>query len=498
MRFRLNRVRRGLFLDSVMLMRVSRLVAKLPGVQEAALMMGTPANQKILDNADLLASEGIEAVGGDLIVAIRADNETAATTAMEQATLLLANPALSSGTIGAIQPRTLRNALRSNPKANIALISVPGDFASAEARKALRAGLHVMIYSNNVPLEEEISIKLEAKERGLLVMGPDCGTALLGGTALAFGNRVPAGDIGIIGASGTGIQEVACLIAQAGAGISHAIGVGGRDLSDQVGGISTLTALDWLEFDPKTHHILVISKPPSPTVVERILARLSHSKKSATVCFLGAQRVVVQSNIVSVRTLRAAAASALGRKESVFNRFDLVRPLTGKQKWIRGLFSGGSLAAEAQVILLDQGLEVASNAPIYGAHALHGTFPCHILLDLGDDQYTRGRPHPMIDPAVRDAPLLEALQDKEVGVVLLDIVIGYGSGENPAAHVARVLKSQGDCDPVVIASVTGTENDPQVLSHQVATLRAAGVWVVPSNAHAAEAASACVAAKNGY
>jgi FdrA protein len=489
-----NQVRRGLFLDSVVLMQVSRTVAALPGVEDAALMMGTPANQEILENSDLLVPDGESAGGGDLIVAIRAEDETAATAAMDQAVLLLDQPAAVRAASAAVQPRTLRSALRVDPTANLALISVPGDFAAAEARKALRAGLHVMIFSDNVSLDDEIALKLEARQRELLVMGPDCGTAILGGTPLAFANRVPMGDIGIIGASGTGIQEVSCLIAQAGAGISHAIGVGGRDMSDEVGGISTLTSLKWLDADPKTRHIVLLSKTPSTAVVKRISAELDHSRKSFTVCFLGADDPPLPANVVAVRTLRAAAASASGFQEDTSGGTGLDRPLAGKRKWVRGFFSGGSLAAEAQVIFLDQGVRVASNAPIQGAHALSEVTAGHTLLDLGDDQYTRGRPHPMIDPAVRDEPLRQALDDPTVGAVFLDIVIGYGASEDPAAHVAQVLDRYGNRDPVVIASVTGTEEDPQVLSRQVSILESAGVWVRPSNAAAAEAALACIAA----
>ena len=299
---------------------------------------------------------------------------------------------------------------------------MPGDCAAAEARKALRAGLHVMIFSDNVSLDDEIALKLEARQRELLVMGPDCGTAILGGTPLAFANRVPMGDIGIIGASGTGIQEVSCLIAQAGAGISHAIGVGGRDMSDEVGGISTLTALEWLESDPKTRHIVLLSKMPSAAVIERISEKLDRSGKSFTVCFLGAEDLSLPANAVVARTLRAAAASASGFEEDASGEIGWARSLTSDRKWVHGFFSGGSLAAEAQVIFLDQGVRVASNAPIQGAHLLSEVTAGHTLLDLGDDQYTRGRPHPMIDPAVRDDPLRQALGDPAVGVVLLSLI----------------------------------------------------------------------------
>ena len=473
-------------------MQVSRSIAAFPGVQEAALMMGTPANQRILDDSDLLGLDGKEAEGGDLIIAVKANDETSARKAMEEAALLLTSPVSSHGAIDAIKPRTLRSALQINPTANFALISVPGDFASNEARKALRAGLNVMIFSDNVPLDEEIAIKHEARERKLLVMGPDCGTALIAGKPLGFANQLPTGDIGIIGASGTGIQEVSCLIAKGGGGISHAIGVGGRDLSKEVGGMSTVTAIQWLESDAKTRHIVLISKPPSHEVAQEIVGRLRDTKKSVTVCFLGPHNLSLPSNVSGVRTLRAAAADALGSEESIFGQFTLARKVNPNRKWIRGLFSGGSLAAEAQMVLCHRGLKVMSNAPIPGVNMFSEGIPGHILLDLGEDQFTRGRPHPMIDPVVREKFLRKALDDDEIGVILLDVVIGFGSSDDPASHIVRALDNHQGRDPIVVASVTGTEDDRQVLSRQVAILKSAGVSVAPSNAHAAEAALAYI------
>jgi FdrA protein len=243
-----------------------------------------------------------------------------------------------------------------------------------------------------------------------------------------------------------------------------------------------------LESDPKTRHIVLISKPPSTLVAEKIVERLRDTQKSATVCFFGAQDLELPAKIVGTRTLRATAANALGSKESIFGQFDIARKVTSDRKWIRGLFSGGSLAAEAQVIFLDQGFEVMSNAPIFAKNMFREGVPGHTLLDLGDDQYTRGRPHPMIDPAVRDEPFRKALDDNEVGVILLDIVIGFGSCADPASQVVQVLDKHQHHDPIVVASVTGTEDDPQVLSRQVAILESAGVSVAPSNAHAVETA----------
>ena len=240
----LNEVRRATYFDSIVLMRISRQVAALPGVEEAGLIIGTPANKDILREAGILGEDGNKAEPGDLILALRAKDRPAGEAALVEAKRLLDQPSTSGAPSSDNSPRTVRSAIQQMPNANLALISVPGHFASAEARKALALGLNVMIFSDNVPIEEEAALKREGRERGLLVMGPDCGTAIIGGLPLAFANVVPRGDIGIIGASGTGIQEISCLIARAGSGISHAIGTGGRDLKAEVGAITTLMAID--------------------------------------------------------------------------------------------------------------------------------------------------------------------------------------------------------------------------------------------------------------
>src|SRR4030095_10708603 len=124
--------------------------------------------------------------------------------------------------------------------ADIALISVPGDYAAAEALKALAQGLNVMLFFDNVAIADERAIKLYARARTLLVMGPDCGTAIVNGVPLGFANVVRRGDIGLVAASGTGLQEVTCRIHNLGGGISQAIGTGGRDLKDAGGGMPVL------------------------------------------------------------------------------------------------------------------------------------------------------------------------------------------------------------------------------------------------------------------
>ena len=480
----LNEICKGFYLDSVALMRLSRTIAGMAGVEEAALMMGTPANRQIMADAGLLAEAGHAAGGGDLILGIRAADQAAAQAALSEALAQLDKPAARGGGAQAWRPRTLRAALKAMPDASLALISVPGDFAAAEARKAIRRGLHAMIFSDNVSLAEEVELKQEARALGRLVMGPDCGTAIIGGVPLAFANAVPRGEVGVVGASGTGIQEVTCLVAQYGGGISHAIGVGGRDLKAEVGGISTLMALDALEADPATRRIVLISKPPAAAVAQAVLDRIAGGAKPAIVCFIGAEPMAMPANATQVFTLQGAARAALAQPQDETKRKPFIATPGGRN--VLGLFSGGTLCAEAQVLFRTAGESVRSNAPIPGVPKLTESDAEHVMIDLGDDEFTRGRPHPMIDPSVRDEALAEALARSDLAVILVDVVIGYGAHDDPAGHLAETLHAHSKPPgPAVIASVTGTDDDPQRRAAQVAKLQAAGVHVAPSNYDAA-------------
>jgi FdrA protein len=351
-----------------------------------------------------------------------------------------------------------------------------------------------MIFSDNVAIEHERALKEEAKARGLLVMGPDCGTAILNGVPLAFANVIAKGDIGIIAASGTGLQEVSTLIGRHGKGITHGIGVGGRDLKEAVGGITTMMAIDALDRDPETKHIVLISKPPAAKVAEAIVARIGKSKKQFTLCFIGLDRLTLPKNAVLASTLTEAAEKALDRL-IVPAGVNVPAP-NGKRHKLRGLYSGGTLSAEAQVILRRKGIEVASNAPIPGVPEVSNGAE-NTILDLGADEYTVGRPHPMIDPSLRNEMLKQALATDDVAVILLDVVIGYGAHEDPAGSVAEILSGSGENGPVVIASVTGTEDDPQNYSAQVRRLREAGAVVESTNARAAELAANLLSASAG-
>lgn len=455
MPFVLNRVERGRYLDSVALMRLSRRLSALPGVEEASLMIGSPSNKALLREAGLLAADGEQAGANDLVIALRASDERLGQEALRSA-LAVQRDDSPSETLRRV--RSLATALDVLPHANLALISVPGEFAVAEARKALHAGLHALVFSSGVPLEEERALKLVAREKGLLLMGPDCGTALIAGTPLAFANAVPRGDVGIVSASGTGLQEVSCLLARMGRGVSHGIGVGGRDLDERVGALATLSAIDALEQDAATASIVLISKPPAPSVAAQVLERLAHCRKKSVVCFLGLDKPGLAP------TLLAAAEMAAGA------RVENDEQQVGRTKGlVHALYCGGTLCTEAELVFKRRGLQG------------------HRFIDLGDEKYTRGRPHPMIDPEIRNAHIAAALADSAVGVILVDVVLGFGAHPDPAGVLLEVK-----CPKTIVASVTGTDADPQVRSRQVARLRDAGVLVAPSNAQAAALAASLV------
>lgn len=486
-----NHVRRTFYMDSVVLMHISRTISTLPGVRAAALMIGSATNKKLMRDAVLLDRDGETAGPNDLVLAVRADSAEAVDAALKEASRLLERPA----TRQSWRPKTLETALQQLPGANLALISVPGEFAVAEARRALNKGLHVMLFSDNVSIEDEIALKREARQRGLLMMGPDCGTAIIGGVPLAFANEIRRGDNGIVSASGTGSQEISSLIARAGEGISHAIGVGGRDLKEAVGGVMTLAAIDALDRDPATARIILISKPPEPAVASRVLQRVAQSGKPFAICFVGADAMAVPANAALFSDVRSAARHVLaGRRFAVAQPTPsaavLASAVAPDRTRVKGLFCGGTLCAEAQVFFLRSGIAVASNVPIPHVCKSSADAQGHVLLDLGNDEYTVGRPHPMIDPSLRNEMLRSALGDGRTAVVLIDVVIGYGAHADPAADLIAQLPPVTDRKAVIVASVCGTEQDPQCHSRQVQMLCDAGVAVAASNGDAAELAVA--------
>jgi succinyl-CoA synthetase alpha subunit len=411
-------------------------------------------------------------------------------------------------------PKSLEGALKMLPEANVALISVAGKYAANEAMKALKQGLHVMIFSDNVPVEEELELKTYARDHGLLVMGPDCGTAILNGIPLAFANVVNRGNIGLVAASGTGLQEVSCVISNAGAGISQAIGTGGRDVQEVVGGIMFLEALKALRDDEDTDVVVLISKPPHESVLSRIAEEIKQINKPVIAICLGADPDTLRAaGAIPARTLEEAGllADAFSQGKALDSiqtllelRTDELKALAAQeaekrqpsQKYISGLFSGGTLCDEAQLILRDIVDNVYSNTPLTPDHALDDTSKDrdHTILDLGDDEFTMGRPHPMIDFSLRKRRLLEEARDPEVAVILLDVVLGYSAHPNPAEELvpviteAKALAAQAGRYLDVVCSITGTDQDPQGKQAVKRALQDAGAFVMESNAAACELA----------
>ncbi|MFI6292259.1 FdrA family protein [Nonomuraea sp. NPDC050790] len=421
-------LRKGVYRDSVTLMRISKALSELDGVEVAVVAMATPLN---LDLARDLGFELPSAEPADLLVAVRGERASAAHAELDA--LLSAHVPVAAADTGQ-PPLTTRSAAR-RAEAGVVLVSVPGEHAFAEAADAVEAGLPVMVFSDGVPLEQEIALKDLAAEKGVLVMGPDCGTAVIAGVGLGFANVLRPGPVGIVAASGTGAQQLSCLLDLAGVGVSHVLGVGGRDLSPEVGGRSANRAIAMLDEDPATELIVLVSKQPSvrPAVPAKRFVEAS-ADLTAT-----AERVLKE----------------LGRPVPAWPAWPAWagRTVTGT---LRGLYAGGTLCAEA--------------AGVAGT----GEF-----VDYGDDAYTRGRPHPMIDPTLR----LEALAAVAEGdVVLMDVVLGHGADPDPAASYAHAIAR---CPATVVVALVGSEGDPQDLRRQAAALREAGAAVFTSNAQAA-------------
>lgn len=504
-----GQIKKGAYFDSVTLMRVGKELAALPGVADAAVIMGTQSNQAILQCSGLLISKFRQASDTDLLVAVKAKTQQAAEAALATLDSLLGRAARKTAAADELRPASLAGALKVLPGANLALISVAGRYAGTLARQALESGLHVMLFSDNVPLEQEIALKQFARKRGLLVMGPDCGTAIINGVPLGFANAVRRGSIGIVAAAGTGLQEVCCLVSNAGAGISQAIGTGGRDIKQEVGGIMFLEALKALAKDEATRVLLLVSKPPHPAVLKRIEKTARGVRKPIVRLFLGQATPSVRSvrparliRQASPITLEAAALQAVAlvqgqslaqaaqqlaaRDKELFQRAsrEAARRKPG-QKYLRGLFSGGTFCAEAQVLLLGRLKEVYSNAPMRGVKPLRNSLRSqkNTVIDLGEDEFTVGRPHPMIDYSLRNRRILQEAADPEAAVILLDVVLGYGAHPDPAAELAGVVR-QAARKVAVVCSIIGTDQDPQNLSRVEAVLHKAGAIVMPSNAAA--------------
>lgn len=492
-----NKIFRNLYRDSVSLMQISARIAKTPGVAQAQAVMASENNLALLREAGLL-NGAVEAGPNDVLLVVQADSQPTVDAALADAEAALnEKPPLSSGDARQQEPpRSLEMGIETMPGANLALISTPSDYAASETMKALRLGLSVMLFSDNVALADEIRLKRYAREHDLIVMGPDCGTAIINGVPLGFANAVRRGEIGVVGASGTGLQQVTCLIDRLGKGVSQAIGTGGHDLHRDVGGISMLQGVQALAADPATKLLVLISKPPAKEVADRILAAARESGKPVVVNFLGADpKAIAGGNIRAAKTLEDAAMAAVALADGKepaprAGASDAAVPKPAKgQRYVRGLYSGGTFCFEAAMLTSEALKPVFSNTPVGAAAPLENVWRSqgHTLLDLGDDVFTRGRPHPMIDHRLRNERILAEAADPETAVILVDVVLGTGSHADPAGELAPVIarvRAGAGPKPVFVGFVCGTERDPQNLSAQEAKLREAGLMLASSNAEA--------------
>ncbi len=487
-------IKKNTYHDSVSLMVLSAKANTLSDVKQAVVAMGTDLNKEVIRNIGLMTDE-IEAAGtGDLLIVVETGSPDSCAQAVRDIEALFDKKSEGAKS-GPINYATTDSAIANVPGANLAIISVPGEFAAREARKALDKNVNVMIFSDNVSIEDEIALKQYAHGKGLLVMGPDCGTAYIGGKALCFANIIREGNIGIVGASGTGSQEVAARIHDFGGGITQIIGVGGRDLHERVGGIMMIDGIRLLEQDPATQIIVLVSKKPAPSVEAKVLGEIKNCRKPVLVCFLGGDKATVEAaGGIYGKTTKETALQAVilgGKPEGEINKRALNLPLIAEvraklqpaQKYIRALLCGGTLCEEMMLLAKETLPEVYSNIAKDPAHRMRDIHVSegHCFIDFGDDEFTRGRPHPMIDPSLRTARFVEEAKKPEVGVIILDFILGYGAHADPvgmllpAIREAKEHAARAGRHLEILGYVLGTDLDPQDYAGQIKKLVDAGV-----------------------
>jgi succinyl-CoA synthetase alpha subunit len=486
-------IKKNSYQDSISLMLLTNSINTLQGVTQCSIMMGTDANKDIFRNTGLLTAEAEKAAANDIVIVVETSEEKIVEKVLLEADKFINDLAVKKNKNNVESANSLEAALKEMADANLALFSIPGEYAAEEIEKALDRGLNVFSFTDNISLEDEVRLKKKAHEKGLMLMGPDCGTGIISSVPVAFTNVVRPGNIGIVGASGTGIQEVITIIDRLGGGVVHAIGTGGRDLSEEVNAITVRDAILGLEHHDPTDVIVVISKPPAKKVRDEIVKLLHSLTKPVVAIFLGEKPEHHQGNVYLAHTLEEAARIAvdLANNQPVKPNYleelkhEIKNPLSS-DKTVKGLYSGGTLAAEAAMLMseaLGLGGLIKKEGFILNAKGYE-------VMDLGDDIYTQGKPHPMIDPEVRIKKIKEYAEDENTGVILLDCMLGYGSHPDMAGALAGTIKEaiknakENGRDLCFVATVCGTEKDPQSYKAAVDTLKACGVLVEDSNAKA--------------
>ncbi|MGK0606847.1 acyl-CoA synthetase FdrA [Enterococcus gilvus] len=478
--------------DSINLMLLTNRINDLETVTMSQIMMGTNANKDILNNTNLLTEEANAASPNDLMIVVESDQAAIMDQVLPEVEQFLSDLSSKGSEEQAQVATTWQEALDAMPDANMALFSIPGEYGAAEMETALKKGLHVFSFTDNIPVEEEVRLKQLAHERGLLMMGPDCGTGILSSIPIAFTNVVAPGNIGVVGASGTGIQEVTTIIDRLGNGVVHAIGTGGRDLSDKVGAVTVKDAIVALENHEPTDVICVISKPPAKEVRDEVVQLLQSITKPVVAIFLGEKPEAHEGKVYLAHTLEETAKIAVDLANNASVKANYFEAVTETErtvpegKVIKGLYSGGTLAAEAGMLISEAlGLEglVKEEGYILKSQG-------YDIIDLGDDIYTQGKPHPMIDPEVRVKKIKEYAQDSSTGILLVDIVLGYGAHEDMVGALLPAIKDAQELNPElqVVATVVGTDKDPQNYQEAVQRLQEQHVLVAESNAKAVQLA----------
>ncbi len=509
-------IHKGTYRDSVELMRLNEQLRRVEGITDAAILMGSTNNKARMAELGWDAAELASAEANDLLLGLQATSQASMDAALSVVDdFLRGHSAVRSAgqPRQAVAPRTLDSALRALPGANLVSISLPGEYSAAEARKALERGLHVFLFSSHVPLEEERQLKDLAAQRGLLMMGADCGTAWIHGQPLGFCSQLSPGPVGLVASSGTGAQEVASLVEQAGVGISHILGTGGRDLDTAIGGSCTRLALAALDNDPSTHVNVIVSKATAPEMEAQVVEWAAACRKPVVLCFVAhpprqalPKGVLAAAHLAQAAQLAVALAKGGALPEALdYAHFvaahapelDPIRPrFAPAQRWLRGLFSGGSLTSEAA--WLAAGILPEVHGPGGGAVRPIHDFEVsrkHMLLDLGDERFTLGRPHPMIDPGLRLERLLREARDPAVAVLLLDVVLGHNAHPDPSGALApAIAQARAEAEQegrhlAVLAHVCGTAGDPQNLQAQCETLAQAGCLLYDTNVEATYAAA---------
>ena len=502
-------VKRNLFRDSIQLMRLSEDVKKLDGVDEAVVSMGTDTNRRLLKDLGLLGTESKTAGDGDLIIAVRVLEGFDVEGVMTRVEQLVMTPPTPSGGTRTRVFHSVRSALEATTGTNLAVVSLPGKLAFEPTMELLRGGVNVHLFSDHVPVDQELELKRYASSKGLLVMGPGAGTALVNGVGLGFANSVRRGDVGIVASAGTGIQEVSIMLDRIGLGVSAALGVGGTDVSERVGGLMMKDCLRLLENDRKTRMIMIVAKTPKAKVIREVMERVEKgTSKPVVACFLGLDPPKTRDGrVIYAKTLHSAVHAAArisgGESEKQFDSgistgFEQLSKAAGRlregiggtRRFARGLYSGGTLAHETLLIFRELIGEAYSNTPLSDEFGLADPNMSrgNSVVDLGDESFTAGRAHPMIDPTLRKLRIAQEASDPSVAILLLDVVLGYGSSPDPGGALAGVIeenvlgsgkKGRG---PVAMVHVCGTESDPQSLTVQSKKLSSSGALLFSSNA----------------